>query len=218
MKLVEIAKEFALQKHQGQFRKGTNIPYFTHLLSTAEIVKNHGFGETEIAAALLHDTLEDTETTEVELIDNFGNDVARIVKSCSEPNKKLSWKERKLAFISSLKNLDSSSLAVILADKIDNLISIRVDIRLFEDSQAKLFQAGHINQTEFNNRCEHFSQHDFWKKFNAPRDEQIWYYSSIAAQIQNLAFDCLQPMLEIMNNNLKSIFPDLIQDEEVGEN
>ena len=69
--LLERAIEFAVKKHAGQVRKGTTIPYVTHVIEAMEIVSRMTEDEEIRAAAVLHDTLEDTETTKEELLEAF---------------------------------------------------------------------------------------------------------------------------------------------------
>ena len=82
--LLQRAIEFAAEKHAGQFRKGTTIPYFTHVMEAMEIVSRMTEDEEIRAAAVLHDTLEDTDTGKDELVRNFGQRVADLVAAESE--------------------------------------------------------------------------------------------------------------------------------------
>ena len=77
--LLQKAMEFAAMKHEGYVRKGTTIPYFTHVMEAMEIVSRMTEDEEVRAAAVLHDTLEDTPTTKKELIHFFGRRVADLV-------------------------------------------------------------------------------------------------------------------------------------------
>ena len=82
--LLQKAIEFAAMKHEGHARKGTTIPYFTHVMEAMEIVSRMTEDEKVRAAAVLHDTLEDTPTTRDELIHFFGERVASLVAAESE--------------------------------------------------------------------------------------------------------------------------------------
>ena len=77
--LIEKAYEFAKRKHQGQFRK-SGEPYFSHPAEVAYILAELKMDVPTIVAGLLHDTLEDTDTTYQELEEEFGREVAFIVK------------------------------------------------------------------------------------------------------------------------------------------
>ena len=69
-----------MEKHDGQYRKGTKIPYITHPFAVAMILKHHRYSDEVVAAGLLHDTLEDTDTTEQEIL-NFSPYVLDLVRA-----------------------------------------------------------------------------------------------------------------------------------------
>ncbi|MFS0576805.1 HD domain-containing protein [Sporosarcina sp. 179-K 3D1 HS] len=96
MNIIERAFQFALQKHEGQYCKGTDIPYITHPFAVAMILKHHRCRDEVVAAGLLHDTLEDTDTTELELLKLFGSDVLELVQAASESDKSLPWEHRSM--------------------------------------------------------------------------------------------------------------------------
>jgi (p)ppGpp synthase/HD superfamily hydrolase len=79
MNLISRATSFAMMKHAGHKRKYTDAPYVTHLLAVAKLVRAIGARDAMIAAAILHDTLEDTATTPAELEHAFGPEVAGLV-------------------------------------------------------------------------------------------------------------------------------------------
>ena len=100
------AFNYAFDKHQNQNRKGTDIPYISHLMAVSGLVMEHGGNEDEAIAALLHDVVEDQGGTEMleEIREMFGESVAEIVEGCSDsfsddPEDKLPWKERKQAYV-----------------------------------------------------------------------------------------------------------------------
>ena len=134
--LVKRAREFAFKKHEGQKRKD-GTPYINHPLRVADIVlkfkKSHKIDEL-IAAALLHDTLEDTDTGVYELSDNFGYLVALLVVElttdrfcCSEVGK-AKYLANKL---SCEKSLGNWSLVIKLADRLDNVSDLENSNREF---------------------------------------------------------------------------------------
>ncbi len=92
--MIGEAAAFADKAHKGAFRKGTKIPYITHPMETAVIVSAFTDDEEIIAAALLHDVMEDAGVTREELEDTFGSRVADLVVDESE-DKSRSWQERK---------------------------------------------------------------------------------------------------------------------------
>src|SRR3954469_14270393 len=89
----------ATEHHRRQLRKGTSVPYVSHLLGVASLVLEMGGSETEAIGALLHDTVEDGGGRPMldRIEDEFGGDVARIVaaNSDSETEPKPPWYERK---------------------------------------------------------------------------------------------------------------------------
>jgi len=80
------ALAYAAELHRGQQRKGTGIPYLSHLLAASSLVCEAGGGEDEAIAGLLHDALEDQghRTSFEEIAARFGGEVARIVRACSD--------------------------------------------------------------------------------------------------------------------------------------
>ena len=92
--MIERAAAFAEKAHRGVFRKGTNVPYITHPMETAVIVSAFTDDEELIAAALLHDVIEDAGISREELEQVFGRRVASLVQNESE-DKSCSWRERK---------------------------------------------------------------------------------------------------------------------------
>ncbi len=88
----------AAEWHREQPRKGSSIPYVTHLMAVASTVGENRGTEDEVIAALLHDAIEDTDATYEVIKERFGNDVADIVWACSDaddPNNKPAWEKRK---------------------------------------------------------------------------------------------------------------------------
>lgn len=127
--LVLRAAEFAAHKHRDQKRKGTNAsPYINHPIDLAKIlVEEGGISDANvIAAALLHDTLEDTETSEQELIGRFGESVAGIVAEVTD-TKWLQKRARKQLQISKASKSSHEAKLVKIADKIANLRDIIAD-------------------------------------------------------------------------------------------
>ncbi|MBT3368802.1 MAG: bifunctional (p)ppGpp synthetase/guanosine-3',5'-bis(diphosphate) 3'-pyrophosphohydrolase [Nitrospina sp.] len=125
--MISKAIETALKAHQGQPRKGTEIPYSTHPLAVGIILAKAGCTDDVIAAGILHDTVEDTDTRFDDLRVKFGAKVATIVEGCSEPNKKAEWEERKQHTIDSLKGASPDIKFVSLADKFHNISSMASD-------------------------------------------------------------------------------------------
>jgi len=143
------------QLHGKKNRKGTEIPYISHLLAAAVTVLENGSHEDEVIAALLHDAAEDEGGQPVldEIERRFGPRVAMIVEHCSDTfeEKKPPWEERKKAYLEGLKKVeDPSILLVSIADKLHNARSILRDYNKIGE--------------------------DLWKRFNANRADILCYY------------------------------------------
>lgn len=121
--LILDAATFAAQKHRNQRRKDADAsPYINHPLALADILAREGGIDDArtLAAALLHDTIEDTETTVEELEARFGKRVAAIVVEVTD-DKSLPKDERKRLQIAKAASKSHEAKVVKLADKISNL-------------------------------------------------------------------------------------------------
>ena len=122
---IEQAIRAAAVLHRDQTRKGSMpFPYVTHLFSVATILPDYTNDEDVIIAALLHDTIEDTDYTPEELEEDFGGRVREIVDTLTEPKmngeRKLSWNESKTAYAKQLKNGPKEAALIAAVDKIHN--------------------------------------------------------------------------------------------------
>jgi (p)ppGpp synthase/HD superfamily hydrolase len=147
---IKKAIQFAARKHHGQMRQETELlPYITHPFSVAILVAEDGASDDVVTAALLHDTLEDTNTTREEIVEAFNERVAEFVEAVSEP-KGLAWKERKLAYLAKLENARDEAVLIAAADKIDNIES----------------------------KLEAFAKEgpDLLKRWKQPTGEYLWYH------------------------------------------
>lgn len=178
MNSIEKAFQFALNKHEGQYRKGTEIPYVTHPFAVAMILKHHKYSDEIVAAGLLHDTLEDTNTTEDELREQFGEKVLDLVQAASEEDRTLSWEERKRNTIKELPLKTTDQLVVIVADKLHNLRSIQEDVNTI----------GEV----------------VWERFNREKREQSWYYMSIVNALKPVANEIR--LVRILDTEVKRLF------------
>ena len=151
------AVSFALAAHGEQTRKGTDIPYISHLLAVASLVLEAGGDEDMAIAGLLHDTIEDTATTAADIAAAFGPRVAAIVEGCTDTDEtpKPPWRGRKERYLAHLRSPDTPAevLVVSRADKLHNARTMLLDHRTLGDA--------------------------FWSRFNAGVDEQRWYLSSV---------------------------------------
>jgi (p)ppGpp synthase/HD superfamily hydrolase len=124
--IVEYALYIALKGHEGQTRKDSaKTPYIVHPVSVALIVSRYTDSNDVLAAALLHDILEDTNYTAEQLRREFGNRVLRLVREVSEPRGEMSWAMRKEAYLDSLAQVSHPALIIAAADKITNLRAMR---------------------------------------------------------------------------------------------
>jgi (p)ppGpp synthase/HD superfamily hydrolase len=166
------ALTYADELHKTQLRKGTEIPYLSHLLGVTSLVLEEGGSEDEAIAALFHDAAEDQggEETLAEIRQRFGPAVAEIVRACSDTlvgdrARKPPWRERKETYLAHLGATENSSaLRVSLADKLHNARSILRDLR-DPAVGASVFE-----------------------RFSTTRSETLWYYRALAD-----AFVRLQP-------------------------
>jgi len=121
--LLLRALAFAAHKHRDQRRKGADAsPYINHPIAVADVLANEGGvrDATVLCAAALHDTIEDTQTTEDELLSVFGADVTAIVLEVTD-DKSLPKERRKALQIEHAPHLSEGAKLVKLADKISNL-------------------------------------------------------------------------------------------------
>lgn len=126
--MINKAIAFATNAHKGQLRKGTNLPYIFHPMEVGMIVARMTDDPEIIAAAVLHDTVEDCEGVTEEVIrKEFGNRVAGMVGAESEDKTK-TWKERKAHTLWHLREKATwEELLIALGDKLSNIRSIHHD-------------------------------------------------------------------------------------------
>jgi (p)ppGpp synthase/HD superfamily hydrolase len=148
---------FAAEKHKGQTRKASGIPYIAHLMGVASLVLEAGGDEDLAIAALLHDGVEDCggEPMLKEVRRRFGARVAKVVDGCTDAytDPKPPWRERKESYIARLRNEDKEMRLVSAADKLNNVRSIVSDYRAVGES--------------------------IWSRFNGGREGTLWYYRTL---------------------------------------
>ncbi len=149
---IKDAINFATKTHevyQKQKRKGKDIPYITHPLVVGLILARAGASEDVIVAGILHDTIEDSppekKVTPEMLAERFGEEVADLVNSVTEPNKELPWEERKQEAFEHVERLQNDSLLVKSADLISNISEIIADYQVEGDATFKRFNAPKTN-------------------------------------------------------------------------
>lgn len=157
------ALAYTAQLHRTQMRKGSEIPYITHLMSTSSLVIEYGGDQDQAIAGLLHDAIEDQAESRggvaalsAEISQRFGPEVLRIVMACTDAvtTPKPPWRARKEAYIAHLRKLDARAALVSSADKLHNARSILADFRREGDA--------------------------VFERFTASKAKTLWYYSELA--------------------------------------
>lgn len=162
---LSMAFEFAAKAHANQYRKSTDIPYISHLMSVAALVFENGGTEDQAIAGLLHDVLEDADPPSSmpwlreQIALNFGAEVLAIVDACTdgtpdESGKKSAWEPRKQAYIAQMQNKPSNVLLVSCCDKLHNARSILTDLNSIG---VKVFD-----------------------RFSSTKEQTLWYYESLS--------------------------------------
>ncbi len=124
--LVQEALETARVAHAGQFRNGAErFPYIDHPRAVAERLAEHGVSDEVLAAALLHDVVEDTETEVDKLRTRFGDQVANLVAAMTEDEAIEDYEERKTEHRQRVAEAGTEVLAIYAADKLTNLVMLR---------------------------------------------------------------------------------------------
>lgn len=183
-KLLDKAIVFATKAHEGQCRKGTDIPYILHPLEAASIVGTMTTDDEVIAGAVLHDVVEDTDTTIEQIRDLFGERVAEFV-TCESENKrenlpaKDTWKIRKQETLDHLKTAPVEVKMITLGDKLSNIRAIKRDFDALGD--------------------------EIWQRFNQKdKKEHYWYYQSIADCLDELKnYQVYKEYCELVKNTFE---------------
>lgn len=155
---LHAALDYAADAHKTQVRKGSSIPYLSHLLGVSSLVLEYGGDEDQAIAGLLHDVLEDCGVEHAGAIrEQFGERVLSIVEACTDgtpdaTGQKAPWRERKQAYLEHLVTVAKEALLVSACDKLHNARAIAGD-------QA--------------------SGQDVFARFTGGRDGTLWYYQSL---------------------------------------
>ncbi|HEX9762528.1 MAG TPA: bifunctional (p)ppGpp synthetase/guanosine-3',5'-bis(diphosphate) 3'-pyrophosphohydrolase [Acidimicrobiia bacterium] len=137
--LLERAYQTAEQAHRGQFRK-TGHPYITHPLAVAYMLAGYGLDGTTIAAALLHDTVEDTEVTMDQIRDDFGEDVARLIDGVTKLDR-VRFSNREQAQAATIRKMVvamAQDVRVLIIKLFDRLHNLRTVHALRDEKQARV--------------------------------------------------------------------------------
>lgn len=177
------AFQFAAEKHAGQVRKASTIPYIAHLMGVASLVLEAGGDEDLAIAALLHDVVEDCGGAPMlkEVHRRFGARVAKVVDGCTDADTipKAPWRDRKEKYIRHLKTADADTRLVSAADKLHNARSIVSDYRAIGES--------------------------VWSRFNGGREGTLWYYRTLRDVFLGHERNRLTTELELVVNELESL-------------
>ena len=159
---LQKAFRYAAEKHAGQTRKQSAVPYLSHLMAVTSLVLEGGGDEDMAMAALLHDVVEDCggmpRLREVRKM--FGTRVAKIVEGCTDSfsDPKLPWIIRKQEYLQRLKHEDDETRLVSASDKLHNVRTVIADYREHGES--------------------------IWKRFSGGRDGTLWYYRALSDEFQ----------------------------------
>ena len=165
--LLDRAIIFAVRAHAGTERRGKGYPYIVHPLEAVEIVATMTADQELLAAAALHDTVEDTDVTVEQLRAEFGDRVAALVEEESDQfeegvSETDSWHTRKRAAIERLSKASREAKMVALGDKLSNMRAIARDYAVQGDALWDLFHA------------------------KDPKDHE-WHYRGLADALRELA-------------------------------
>lgn len=180
MNIKDKAREFAIKAHMGQIRKSEpDKPKIIHPIGVAKMLESFGYDDDVVAAGYLHDVVEDTKYTNEDIEREFGSDIASLVMDASEPDKSLSWEERKEHTIRETKKLPFRNKLVVCADKINNL----------EDLYLKFKKSG---------------KRDF-SAFKRGEESQKWYYTNV---YESLVYneDAETPIFKRFKNVVDNMF------------
>lgn len=198
MTLVTQAAVFAANAHDGATRKGSRIPYIVHPMEAAAIAATLTDDPHVVAAAMLHDVMEDCGVSFEELRARFGERVATLVRDESQsegPDSRAPWSLRKREAVRRLARGSRDAMIICLSDKLSNMRAIYRDV-LREGDSVFL----------------RFNQHD--------KRQHAWYYRSCAALMegelgQTMAFRELSQLIAQVFSGVESLMPEDEQDGEV---
>ena len=155
--LLDRAIVFAVQAHAGTERRGKGFPYIVHPMEAMEIVATMTPDQELLAAAALHDTVEDTDVTIDQIRAEFGDRVASLVEAESDVmvegvSEEDSWHARKQAAIDRLARAPHDAKMVALGDKLSNMRAIARDYAMQGDKLWALFHASDPKDHEWHYR------------------------------------------------------------------
>lgn len=175
--LLDRAIVFAVRAHAGTERRGKGFPYIVHPLEAVEIVATMTADQELLAAAALHDTVEDTNVTLEQIRTEFGNRIAALVAAESdEPHQNSnveSWRMRKQAAIDRLTHASLDAKMVALGDKLSNMRAIARDYAVQGDDLWNLFRSKDRKDHEWHYRGLATALHELQDSFAYKEFEQL---------------------------------------------
>ncbi len=164
-RFVEAVK-LAVHLHRDQSRKGSDVPYVSHLLRVSGLVLEFGADEDTAIAAMLHDAVEDQGGLQTGTLirKQFGSRVERFVIGCSDSvtgsdQPKRPWRERKESMMAAIEDLDPEAQLIIACDKLDNL-------------RSTLNEYPKVGP-------------ELWKRFSGGREGTLWYYRGMIGALRD---------------------------------
>ena len=139
--LAADAFEFAARAHEGQDRKGDGSPYIRHPVEVARLLHREGVDDVTLAAAFLHDVVEDSDTTIEEIRRRFGEDVAAVVDAMTEDKAISDYEERKRHHRDQVAAFGGAAMRIYAADKLANLRDMRTLYASEGEAAAAKFKA-----------------------------------------------------------------------------
>lgn len=155
--IFKQALYFSAEKHDGQYRKGGKTPYIVHPVMVAFMVAQYTDKSETIAAALLHDVVEDCNVSLNDLEKEFGKEITSLVNEVSfippSSKKDMSWRTKKSLYLDKIKHSSNNACIIIAADKITNMSAYFKMLKTNPDIVQK--------------------------SFNGTVEDYVWYYTEI---------------------------------------
>lgn len=162
--LFDKAARLAIEAHHDTERRGKGFPYIIHPMEAAAIVATITNDQELLAAAILHDVVEDTDVDVSQIREQFGDRVATLVQHETAPlDENISWRQKKQTQVDQLASTDRDGKIVAIGDKLSNLRAIAADYRIVGDN--------------------------LWSRFHAPNGKKDieWYYRELASALFELS-------------------------------
>lgn len=176
---VDEALVLAASAFRTHIRKGSGVPYLTHLLQVMATVGEFGGDEDQLIAAILHDYLEDIEEASADDLEaRFGARVRRLVEALSDSTvlPKPPWRARKEHYLAHLRDAPADVKLISAADKLHNARSILRDLQTLGDA--------------------------LWERFTGRKEGTLWYYAEV---VEALAHEWTHPLLDELRGVVEAV-------------